>query len=83
MSKEIADRFRRMADRIEKNDGEPFGGCAVIVPPGDEVVGVEILELDPAPDASIFWAKIRSKADEAVSDLGVAARNSQAGFARR
>lgn len=82
MSKEIADRFRKMADRIEKNENEPFGGVALIVPPGEDAFGsVELLKLDPTPDAAIFWGEIRSKADEAVRGLEVQARQ-QPGFRR-
>lgn len=70
MSKDIADRFRRMADRIEKNGAEPFGGAALIVAPGDgDLLSVELLKLDPKPDAAMFWGEIRSKADEAVAEL--------------
>lgn len=67
MSK-IADRFRQMADRIEKNEGEPFGGAVLIIPPG-EGMEVEMLNFDPTPDGAIFWAAVRSKADEAVHNL--------------
>jgi hypothetical protein len=76
MSKGIADRFRQMADRIEKNDAEPFAGAVLIIPPGDGVV-VEMLNLDPSPDAALFWGAIRSKADEAVADLQAQARQQQ------
>jgi hypothetical protein len=73
MSKEIAERFRRMADLIEKNQDEDFGGAAVIVPPrhqsNQDLKSIEILKLDPAPDAAIFWGEIRSRSDEAVADL--------------
>jgi hypothetical protein len=74
VNKEIAARFRVMADRIEKNESEPFGGAALIIPPGEQGMVVEVLKLDPAPDAAIFWGEIKSKADEAVHDLQNAAR---------
>lgn len=69
MSKEIADRFRKMADRIEKNSEESFGGCIMIFPPGEGVQPVEILKLDTKPDAAVFWGEVRSKADVAVAEL--------------
>lgn len=83
MSNAIADRFRMMADRIEKNQDEPFGGVALIIPPGDTDGrgSVELLKLDPAPDAAIFWGEIKSKADEAVMELQHAARQNP-GFRR-
>lgn len=74
MSKEIADRFRKMADRIEANTAEPFGGAVLIFPPGEDVKPVEILKLDTYPDAAMFWAEIKSKADIAVAELSEKAR---------
>jgi hypothetical protein len=80
MSKQIAARFRQMADRIEKNESEPFGGAVLIMPPGDGMV-VEMLNFDPTPDGALFWGAIRSKADEAVAELQQQAR-AQQGFRR-
>ena len=69
MSKEIADKFRAMADRIEKNDPEVFAGAVVIVPPKDGGEPVEILQLDGKPSPSEFWGLIRYKSDAAVAEL--------------
>jgi hypothetical protein len=80
MSKEIADIFRRMADRIEKNAAEPFGGCALIIPPVDiqntqqKPTMIEMLKLDPNSDFVIFWGEIKSKADQAVVEYQNATR---------
>lgn len=81
-AKDIADRFRKMADRIERNADEPFGGVMLVIPPGDEPSVIELLKLDPTPDATSFWAELKGRCDEAVHDLSSAARNSQAGFRR-
>lgn len=81
-AKEIADRFRAMAARIEKNADEPFGGCYIIIPPGDEAQPMEMLKLDGKSDGAIFWGEINSKAAESVQELTNAARNVQAGFRR-
>jgi hypothetical protein len=80
MSNAIAAIFRKMAERLEKNEGEPFGGAAVIIPPGEfnEAIAVQMLSLDPAPDGALFWGQIRSKADEAVADLAQRARQQNA-----
>jgi len=78
VTKEIADRFRKMADRIELNAEEPFGGCAMIVPPGEGAAVIEMLKLDPASDPAIFWGEIKSKADQAVVDLQIQARQGMA-----
>jgi hypothetical protein len=69
VSKEIADKFRAMADRIEKNDPEVFAGAVVIVPPKDGGEPVEILQLDGKPSPSEFWGLIRYKSDAAVAEL--------------
>ena len=78
MSKEIADKFRAMAERIEKNDPEVFAGAVVIVPPKDGGEPVEILQLDGKPSPSEFWGLIKYKADAAMHDLNNQARLGQA-----
>ncbi len=74
MSKEIADRFRAMADRIEKNDSEVFAGAVVIVPPKDGGDPVEILQLDANPSPSEFWGLIKYKSDAAMHEISNASR---------
>ena len=82
MSKEIADRFRKMADRIELNEGQPFGGVALIIPPQSEGAGgessVELFKLDPTPDPAIFWGEITTKANDAVTMLQTQMRQQRA-----
>jgi hypothetical protein len=78
MTKEIAERFRAMADLIEKNADEPFGGCMMIFPPGENAKVIQILKLDTDPDGSIFWAEVKTKADTAVAELQQAARGNMA-----
>jgi hypothetical protein len=58
-----------MADRIDRNADEPFGGAALIIPPGEEAKYVVLLKLDPDPDAAVFWGEITSRANEAIVDL--------------
>ena len=68
--KKIADRFRAMADRIEKTvTPSDFGGAVVIIPPSDGGDPVEILQIDPKPSPSEFWGLIRYKSDAAVAEL--------------
>jgi hypothetical protein len=81
-SKQIADRFRAMADRIERNSTDAFAGAVVIIPPEGGGDPVEILQLDSKPSPSEFWGLIKFKADVAVSDLSNATRMGQAGFRR-
>lgn len=83
MNKEIADRFRAMADRIELNVGQPFGGAILVIPPGDDPSIIELLKLDPMPDASSFWAELKGRCDDAVQQLSMGARGTPAGFRPR
>ena len=78
MSKEIADRFRQMADRIEKNSDEPFGGCVMIFPPGENPEPVELLWLDVKTDPAQFWGAIRGKCDFAMVEVSNQARTGMA-----
>lgn len=81
-SKKIADRFRAMADQIERNAESTFAGAVVIIPPADGGDPVEILQLDTNPSPSEFWGLIKYKADAAMHDVGNQARLGQAGFRR-
>jgi hypothetical protein len=78
----IAARFRAMADRIERNEGEVFAGAVVIIPPADGGDPVEILQLDSKPSPSEFWALIKYKADAAIHELSNNSRLATAGFRR-
>ena len=82
MTKQIADRFRAMADRIEKNADEPFGGCVMIFPPGENAEPVELLWLDPKTDVAAFWGAIKGKCDFAMVEHGNLVRSGMAGFRR-
>jgi hypothetical protein len=78
MSKEIADKFRAMADHIEKNVDSPFGGVAMIIPPKDGGEPVEFFQIDPKPSIPEFWGLIRTKCDIAVAEYQNAQRGLQA-----
>jgi len=78
VSKEIADKFRAMADRIEKNATEPYGGCVMIFPPGDNVESIELLWLDAKTDVPSFWGTIRAKCDIAMAEHANQSRMGQA-----
>jgi hypothetical protein len=54
-----SDRFRTMAERIDRNPSE-FGGACVIVPPGGGDP-IEFLLVDPNSDLAQFYATIQSK----------------------
>lgn len=54
-----ADRFRTMAERIDRNPSE-FGGACVIVPPGGGDP-IEFLVVDPKGDLAQFFSTIQTK----------------------
>ena len=77
---EPAKRFAAMAQRIDDNIGEPFGGAVVIVPPGGGE-SIEILMLDPHADLAMFWSAISTKIGIALQALE-AEKRQRGGFGR-
>lgn len=78
----IADLFRRMADRLEHNQNDPFGGCFLIVPPAEGGSHLETLILDVKQDPTQFWLLLKTKCDSEIASLDNASRQGQA-FGRR
>lgn len=75
--------FARMAERIKKNEGEPFGGAFVAVPPGGAGV-VELVVFDNEEKLPQFWALVQTRAQTAIQDAEAKAREGQGfGVARR
>lgn len=65
-----ADRFRKMAERIDHNvEFSTFGGAAVICPPGGAGEPIEVLLLDSRGDAAQFWSTIQSRISIILSEL--------------
>lgn len=71
---ELAKELREMADRMEANGAEYFGGCFVVIPPqgGD---AVKTLILDKAQDVAQFWALLKTKCDMALAGIDEQMRN--------
>lgn len=67
MTATVPQRFRSMADRIEKNDDADFGGAVVIIPP-DENGSIEMLVLDSRKDVLHFWTQIKTVVDIAQNE---------------
>mgnify|MGYP001576056754 CR=1 FL=1 len=63
----LAERFRAMADRIERNPSE-FGGACVIIPPGGGE-GVEFLLIDVKGDTAQFYSAIQTKIQIALKEM--------------
>ena len=74
--------LRRLADQIDKNDADSFGGVAVIVPPQDAGAPIELLILDPARNAAQFYATIKTRLEAQLEDLQNQQRTAQ-GFGQR
>ncbi len=65
---ERSDKFRAMADSIDNNEGKPFGGAVVIIPPGGGDA-IEMLVLDSREDALQFYTNIKTMAELAYNEL--------------
>jgi len=63
----IAERFKAMADRIERNPQE-FGGAVVIVPPGGGEP-IEFLLIDAKGDVGQFFGSIKAKLEVYLEEL--------------
>jgi hypothetical protein len=74
-------RFRKMADAIERNV-DNFGGAFVVVPPVEAGEPIETLILDARQDAAQFWILLKSKCEQEIAKTDEKQRLAQ-GFARR
>ena len=75
-----SERFRAMADLIERNvDGATFGGAVVIIPPSEGGDPIEMLMLDVTADAGQFWATIKTRIEIKLNQMDEKAR-AQAAF---
>lgn len=73
----IADRFRRLADRIDQNADAGFGGAFLIVPPDNGGEVIETLILDTRQDPAQFWTLLKTKCDTELIALDAARRGQQ------
>lgn len=63
----LAERFRAMADRIERNPSE-FGGACVIIPPGGGE-GIEFLLIDSKGDIAQFYGAVMTKVQVVMEEM--------------
>jgi hypothetical protein len=75
-----ADLFRRMAERIDHNASDGFGGAFLIVPPANGGDAIDTLILDTLQDPAQFWVLLKSKCDIQIQKIDNAQR--QATFRR-
>lgn len=66
--KDKSDRLRAMADAIDLNDGKPFGGAVVIIPPAGGKP-IEMLILDSREDGLQFYTSIKTMVEIAYNEL--------------
>jgi len=59
--------FRRVADRIDRNQDAPFAGAFVIVTPDGSVE--ELLLLDKTANPAVFWSIVKTKAEIAIAEI--------------
>lgn len=76
----VPERFRRMADTIEKNVN--FGGAFVVIPPPEGGDPVETLIIDSRQDAAQFWQMLLTKCQLMIAELDQKQRANQS-FGRR
>lgn len=78
---ELAKELREMADRMEKNGIQEFGGCFVVIPPqgGDPL---KTLILDKNADVAQFWALLKTKCDIALASIDQQMMTAQGGYRR-
>lgn len=75
----LSQRFRLMADKIDKNDAEDFSGAVVIVPPGDEQP-IELLYLGSKHDVLYFWTQVKTAVDVAQNEYMTKEKQKQVGW---
>ncbi len=68
-AKPLSQPFVDMADRIDLNSEQGFGGAFVIVPPGEEPKPRVLLMLDNAGNPAMFWAALQTTAQLALQEL--------------
>ena len=86
---EVGDLFRAMAERVERNPDEEFGGALLIVPPiepgsGTKLAPITHLSIGPVADVAAFWGVAAAKVEvaKAIFDQEQLARSSGSGFGR-
>lgn len=65
---EAATYFRDLADRIERNPPEEFGGAFFLMPPGD-APGVDIVLMSRDPNEATFWAMVAGQSELALASF--------------
>lgn len=65
----LSDPFTKMAERIDKNEGEPFGGAFVIVPPTGAGEPMSALTFNSGTDLAQFWMQLQGMINTALANI--------------
>ena len=65
----LSEPFSKMAERIDHNASEAFGGAFVIVPPAGAGTMIETLLLTQSGDPANFWLVLQSHVNKVLADL--------------
>lgn len=82
MPTDTPERFRAMAEAIEKNAEGSFGGAFVVIPPPEAGDPLETLILDKKQDPAQFWNLLMTKCQIMLAELDQKQRTSST-FGRR
>lgn len=82
MTSTAPQRFRAMADALEKNADGSFGGAFVIIPPEGGGDPIETLILDSKQDLAQFWNAVITKCQIMLASAEQTSRQN-ATFGRR
>ena len=77
-----AERFRKMAERIDHNSDAGFGGACVVIPPAGSGDPIEVLLLDNAADPATFYSTVSTRLQLALDKIAEV-KAQQMGFGRR
>jgi hypothetical protein len=66
--------FRRVADKIDLNAGNGFGGAFVIVAPDGLTMDALLLDNDDAKNPAMFWGLLKARAEVAIAEIDDAQR---------
>ncbi len=65
----LSEPFTRMAERIDKNEGESFGGAFVIIPPEGAGTPMQSLMFNTGTDKAQFWLMLQGMINTALAEI--------------
>lgn len=79
--KDNAAPFCEMAEKINLNIANGFGGAFVVVSPDGTILST--LLLDNAQDPAMLWGTVKTRAEIALAEMEADSRQDNMGFGRR